>query len=44
MVKVVRYLLNAEAAVRQCLQPFTEKRLFISNMSNNKVAGLQPKK
>ena len=44
MVKVATYVLNSVAAVRQCLLPFAEKRLFISNMSNNKVAGLQPKK
>ena len=31
MVKVVRYLPKSEAAVRMCLQPFTEKHLFLSN-------------
>ena len=44
MAKVVRYLPKSEAAVHWCSQPFTEKRLFMNNMNNNKVAGLQPKK
>ena len=44
MAKVVRYLPKSEAAVRWCSQSFTEKRLFMNNMNNNKVAGLQPKK
>ena len=39
MVKVVRYLPKSEAAVRMCLQPFTEKHLFLSNFLT-KVAGL----
>ena len=43
MAKVVRYLPKSEAAVHWCSQPFTEKRLFMNNMNNNKVAGLQPK-
>ena len=42
MVKVVRYLPKSEAAVHRCLQPFTEKRLFMS-ISFTKVGGLQPK-
>ena len=43
MVKVVRHLPKSEAAVHRCLQPFTEKRLFIS-IFFTKVTGLQPKK
>ena len=43
MVKVVRYLTKLEPAVHRCLQPFTEKRLFMSILFI-KVAGLQPKK
>ena len=43
MVKVVRYLPKSEAAVHGCLQPFTEKRLFMS-IFFTKVAGIQPKK
>ena len=33
----------SQPAVHRCLQPFTEKRLFMSILFN-KVAGLQPKK
>ena len=29
MVKIVSYLHKSEAAVHRCLQPFTEKGLFI---------------
>ena len=42
MVRVVKYLPKSEAAVRRCLQPFTEKRFFVS-IFFTKVAGLQPK-
>ena len=40
MVKVVKYLPKSEAAVHQCLQPVTEKPLFIS-VFINEVVGLQ---
>ena len=42
MVKVARYLHKSEAAVHRCLQPFIEKRLFMSILFT-KVAGLHPK-
>ena len=41
--KIVRYLSKSDAAVRRCLQPFTEKCLFMS-IFLIKVAGLQPEK
>ena len=40
MVKVVKYLPKSEAAVHQCLQPVTEKPLFMS-VFINEVVGLQ---
>ena len=40
MVKVIKYLPKSEAAVHQCLQPVTEKRLFMS-VFINEVVGLQ---
>ena len=43
MVKVFMYLAKSEAAVHRCLQPFTEKRLFMS-IFFSKVAGLQSEK
>ena len=42
-VKVVRYLPKSEAAVHRCLQPFTEKGLFMSIFFFTKVADLLPK-
>ena len=42
IVKVVKYLPKSDADVHRCLQPFAEKRLFISILFT-KVAGLQPK-
>ena len=42
MVKVAKYLHKSEAAVHRCLQPFIEKRLFMSILFT-KVAGLHPK-
>ena len=42
MVKSVSYLHKSEAAVQRCLQPFTEKGLFISILFT-KVAGLKKK-
>ena len=42
-VKVVRYLPKSEAAVHRCLQPFTEKGLFMSIFIFTKVADLLPK-
>ena len=39
----IRYLPKSEAAVHRCLQPFIEKRLFMS-IFFTKVAGLQSKK
>ena len=43
MVKVVRYLPKSEADVHRCLQPSTEKRLFMTIVFT-KIAGLQLKK
>ena len=40
MVKVVKYLPKSEAAVHLCLQPVTEKPLFMS-VFINEVVGLQ---
>ena len=43
MVKVVWYLPKSEAEVHKCLQPFTEKRLFMS-IPFTKFAGLLKKR
>ena len=43
MVKVFKYLPKSKVAVHSCLQPFTEKRLFMS-VFFTKVTDLQPKK
>ena len=47
LIKVVRYLPKAEAAIHGCLRPLTEKSFFMSiflSIFLNKVIGLQPKK